>query len=80
MSFHGIPDFVQVLCQDFLYLTFFFTDVTLSSLHLLCFRSSSPSPVFMLMTLVSVATVFSLGFPSPGFPQFVFSLFALFYF
>jgi hypothetical protein len=50
----------------------------LGFLYLLCLRFSLPSPIFCWWSLYLLFLFSSLGFPSPGFPKFVFSLLLLF--
>ena len=58
-SFHGITDFLDVVCQENLELTFFLTDVSISSmLSSMSAIISSISYILLVMLLSSVPVYF----------------------
>ena len=71
-SFHGITDFLDVVCQENLELTFFWLTYQFLLLYLHWLRWSLPSPIFCWWSLHLLFLFSSLGFLSSRFPLIAF--------
>lgn len=77
-SFHSVPYFLDVLCQELLRFDIFcdrcisfFNRILYNRISLFCLFYSGADDCLLLLLF------FPLGFPSPGFPPFMFSLLLL---